>query len=663
MSILTITDLEKSFGVDLLFSGVTFSINAGQKMGLVGRNGCGKTTLLRIVMGLETADGGRVSLASGRRLGYLRQEAAVHPENTILEEVLLVFAPLREMENRLQAMEHAMAEPGSDTQMADAMAEYAALRDAFDAAGGYHYAADVDLVLERLGIGPADQGKRIGSCSGGEQTRVALARIVLSKPDLLILDEPTNHLDIAATEWLEGFLKSYEGAVILVSHDRYFLDAVTDTIGEMENQRLSVYRGNYSHYRRQKDEQVTRQQALYEQQQAEIARLEDIVKRNMAANATQSHLRLKTVGRIERMDKVERPKADNSAMHARIDADSAGRVSREVVRFDEIGKSFGDRTLFADVDYLIERGDRVGLVGPNGSGKTTLVKILLGSEQASHGRLTFGHNVRLAYFSQHASESLDSERTVMDTILDCADMTSTEARNYLARFLFMGDDVFKTVGMLSGGEKNKLALARMILEPCNLLILDEPTNHLDIGSCEVLTEMLSSYKGTLLLISHDRYLLNATTTKTFALLGDGRYDAFEGNYAAWREAVQSRPPTVVRQARPGAAPTAAVAVPSKEKAGHRSGLAQVAPPPAPPPMNARDLSKARVKARENVLRTEEAVARIESRISEVEAALANPSDTARDMVVLAAEHTRLQDDLLAAFTAWEEAVSAQEALE
>jgi ATP-binding cassette subfamily F protein 3 len=653
MSILTVTELEKSFGVDLLFSGVTFSVAAGQKMGLVGRNGCGKTTLLRILMGLETADAGKISLAAGRRLGYLRQEAPVHPDNTILEEVRLVFKPLQEMEAKVKAAEHAMTEAKTDADIERTMAEYAELRDAFEAAGGYHFGTDVEQVLERLGFVEKDFEKRIGSCSGGEQTRVALAKIVLSKPDLLILDEPTNHLDIAATEWLEGFLKSYDGAVLLVSHDRYFLDAVTDTIGDMENQRLTVYRGNYSHYWTQKQEQLARQQAAFENQQAEIARLQDIVKRNMAANATQSKLRLKTLGRIDRIDLVERPQSDTSSMHARIDSESAGRVGREVVRFDGLTKKFGERTLFADIDFLIERGDRVGLVGSNGSGKTTMVKILLGIEQPTNGVLYFGHNVRLAYFSQHAAESLDLQSSVIDTILDSADMTSTEARNYLARFLFMGDDVFKTVGMLSGGEKNKLALARMILEPCNLLILDEPTNHLDISSCEVLTQMLANYAGTLLLISHDRYLLNATTTRTFALLGDGGYAYHEGHYASWREAYLSGSTTDTIVRRPKSTSS-----PPKPKA-------PTPPAPAPPPapaMNARELSKARVKAREAVEKAEASVATIEARIAEVEAALAKPSGSAQDMIALAAEHTRLQEDLMSALSTWEQAVSTQEEL-
>ena len=356
MSILTVSDLEKGFGVELLFSEVTFSITAGQKMGLVGRNGCGKTTLLRILMGLETADKGKISLASGRRLGYLRQEAPVHPDNSIIEEVRLVFKPLQEMAAKVEAAEHAMTDATDDAEIERLMHEYSELRDKFEAAGGYHVGGDVEQILERLGFSTKDYDKQIGSCSGGEQTRVALAKIVLSKPDLLILDEPTNHLDIAATEWLEGFLRTYDGAVLLVSHDRYFLDAVTDTIGDMENQRLTVYKGNYSHYWKQKQEQYVRQQQMYEQQQAEIARLQDIVKRNLAANATQAKLRIKTEGRIGRMELVDRPQTDTSSMHTRIDSEAAGRVGREVVRFDGLTKSYGERTLFDDVDLLIDRG-------------------------------------------------------------------------------------------------------------------------------------------------------------------------------------------------------------------------------------------------------------------------------------------------------------------
>lgn len=658
MSILTVSNLEKSFGTDLLFRDVTFSIAGGQKFGLVGRNGCGKTTLLKILLGQEEADGGRVALAAGRRLGYLRQEAPVHPEHTIWEEVQQVYLPLRHLEHQIKAVEDEMTAAVSDDALTEIMARYAHLREEYETAGGYSTGLDAPQVLEKLGFTEASYEKQVGSCSGGEQTRVALAKIVLSRPDLLILDEPTNHLDIDATEWLEGFLKSYEGAILLVSHDRYFLDAVTDTIAEIENQKLTLYRGNYSQFAQTKQEQLARQQALWEQQQAEIARLQGIVKRNMGADATSSILRLKTLGRIERMDKVERPKTDTSMMKARFDAEGAGRVGREVVRFEDLSKSYGDRALFAGLNAVVERGDRVGLVGPNGAGKTTLVKIVLGMEQPSAGTLLFGHNVRISYFSQHASDSLDPERSVLNTILDAADMTETEGRSYLARYLFTGDDVFKTVGMLSGGEKNKLALAAMILEPCNLLILDEPTNHLDIASCEALTQMLSQYGGTLLVVSHDRYLLNAVSTKTLALIGDSRGVMFEGNYMAWRDAWRSGeiPASLISGGTVLQSPKAA-----PPKNGASQAPAKAAAPPAPA-MNARELSKARVKARETVEKAEELIARLETRIADVEAQLAAPSDSPHAMVTLAAEHTRLQEELMDALTNWEKVVAEQEAL-
>ena len=667
MSILTVSNLEKSYGTDLLFSEITFSIAAGQKLGLVGRNGCGKTTLLRILLGQERPDGGKVSLAAGRRLGYLRQEAPVHPEHTLLEEVQTVFAPLRAMEAQMQDLERAMEAVQTDAELEQTMEAYSEIRDTFDAAGGYHYAADLDVVLEKLGFSEADHEKLVGACSGGEQTRLALAKIVLSKPDLLILDEPTNHLDINATEWLEGFLKGYEGAVLLVSHDRYFLDAVADSIADIENQRLTVYKGNYSHFRRQKEEQSDRQQALYEQQQAEVARLEDLIKRNMGGNATQSKIRNKTRGRIERMDRVDRPTTDTSTMRALFDAQSAGRIGREVLRAESVTKTYGERTLFSDLEFLIERGERVGLVGPNGAGKTTLVKMILGTEQPTQGSLVLGHNVRLSYFSQHAADSLLPGSSVLSNIQDTGDMTETEARNYLARFLFTGDDVFKSVQMLSGGEKNKLALARMILEPCNLLILDEPTNHLDIASCESLTDMLSGYDGTLLLVSHDRYLLNATTTKTLALSGTGPATLFEGNYAAWRD-VQRQAEAKPAKKSPSPSPNAGGAG-GNGVTNDVGAIRRVAPTTASTPqsvapaMNARELSKARVKARETLLTSESSVNALETRIAEVETRLATPSGSVTEMVALAAEHTRLQDDLSSALATWESAVADSEALQ
>lgn len=653
MSILTVTNLEKSYGTDLLFREVNFSIAAGQKLGLVGRNGCGKTTLLRILLNQELPDTGKAGLAAGRNLGYLRQEAPVHPERTILEEAQSVFAPVRLLEAEVQRLEESMSSAETDETLEAAMEAYSHAREAFEAAGGYRHEADIPMVLEKLGFTAISHGKRVGSCSGGEQTRLALAKIVLARPDLLVLDEPTNHLDIAATEWLEGFLRSYEGAVLLVSHDRYFLDAVVDTVADLENQRITVFKGNYSHFRRQKDERQLRQQEMYDNQQAEIARLQDVIKRNMGGDSTQSKMRARMETRIGRMEKVDRVVTDSRTVRALFDADAAGRIGRDVLRSEGLTKTFGERTLFDNLNFLIERGERVGLVGPNGAGKTTLVKLILGMEQPTRGSIDLGHNARVSYFSQHAADSLRPDLSVIDSIQDVGDMTETDARNYLARFLFTGDDVFKSVGMLSGGEKNKLALARMILEPCNLLILDEPTNHLDIASCEALTEMLSRYEGTLLLVSHDRYLLNATTTKTLALSGTGGGTLFEGNYNTWREAQNAPEAAPVKPLARKAAP---VPTPTQVKMPLKSNGA------APPMLNARELSKARVKARERVLTTESIVNATESRITEVEARLARPSESVAEMVDLAAEHTRLQDDLLTALAAWEQAVAEQEAL-
>ena len=660
MSILTVTNLEKSFGTDLLFSGINFSVVAGQKMGLVGRNGCGKTTLIKVLLGQELPDVGKAGLAAGHSLGYLRQEAPVHPEHTILEEVQSVFAPVRLLEAEVTRWEEAMSLETSDEALETAMEQYSHAREAFEAAGGYRHEADVPQTLRNLGFSEADYGKRVGSCSGGEQTRLALAKIVLSSPDLLILDEPTNHLDIAATEWLEGFLKNYEGAVLLVSHDRYFLDAVTDTIADIENQKLTVYKGNYSHFRRQKEERQLRQQEMYDNQQAEITRLEAVMKKNMGEDSVQSRLRSRMEKRIERMDKVDRVQTDTRAVRALFDADAAGRIGRDVLRAESLTKTYGPRTLFGNLNFLIERGERVGLVGPNGAGKTTLVKLILGTEQPTRGGVSLGHNARVSYFSQHAADSLLPQLSVIDSVQSVGDMTETQARNYLARFLFTGDDVFKSVGMLSGGEKNKLALARMILEPCNLLILDEPTNHLDIASCDALTEMLAKYDGTLLLVSHDRYLLNATTTKTLALDGRGGGTLFEGNYNTWRDTQKASDASAPKAKAARITSPTSTPVPTAPSNGVKNGNGTHKAVPSS--LNPRDLSKARVKAKELVLTTESGVNTVETRVAEVEARLARPSESVADMVALAAEHTRLQDELMAALAAWEAAVAGQELL-
>ncbi len=541
MSILTVTNLAKSFGADQLFSDITFSIAAGQKFGLVGRNGGGKTTLLRILMGQELPDTNgtttaRISLAAGRRLGYLKQEAPVHPERTLAEEVEVALGPYRAAQAAIEAASIAMGDAGDDAdKLQEALDAYTAASDDFESRGGWELEGTIESTLRSLGFKPSDMDKAVGDCSGGEQTRLALAKLVLTRPDLLILDEPTNHLDIEAVEWLETFLKEYAGAVILVSHDRTFLDAIVDTIADLDNGKLTLYRGNYTQFRQQKQERLDRQHEQWKQQQKEIERLKDLIKRNQGGGDTESKIRKVTQGRIERMDKVERVFVDASRMRAKVDEKGAGRIGRDVLTLDNLGKRFDDKVLFENLDLNVERGDRVGFVGPNGAGKSTLVKLLLGEEEPSTGRVQWGHNVRRAYFSQHAAESLDLKISVLETLgLAMPDWNETQCRGWLARFLFMGDDVFKKVEMLSGGEKNKLVLACMLLNPVNLLILDEPTNHLDVESCEALGEMLTEYSGTLFLVSHDRYLLNQVTNKTLGLTGRGTANWVVGNYSVWR---------------------------------------------------------------------------------------------------------------------------------
>lgn len=634
MSILTVSNIAKSFGAEQLFTDITFSLAAGQKLGLIGRNGGGKTTLLRILLGQELPDPNstqmpRVTLAAGRRMGYLRQEAPVHPERTIAEEIEVALEPYRAVQARITEAEHAMSDATSDDALAAALEAYTDALDEFESRGGWEIEAEKDGTLMRLGFGPDVMSKQVGDCSGGEQTRLGLAKLVLTRPDLLILDEPTNHLDINATEWLEGFLKDYLGAVILVSHDRYFLDAVVDTIAELEFQKLTVYKGNYSHFRRQKEERLVRQQELFENQQKEIERLKDLVKRNMGADSTQSNIRNKTLGRIERMEKVDAVRTDNTRVKARIDDKNAGRIGREVLNLMGISKSFGDRTLFADLDAIIERGDRVGFVGPNGAGKTTLVKMLLGEEPPTSGSIQWGHNVRRAYFSQHATDALDISKTVLETLSDeIPGWNETQLRGYLARFLFIGDDVFKKVDMLSGGEKNKLALGCMLLRPCNLLILDEPTNHLDIESCETLGQMLQEYGGTLFLVSHDRYLLNAVTNKTLGLTGRGTAELIEGNYAAWRE-LSEKAATKFTQVTKTAATAGGAIVPAT---------------------STRDQQKQRAKIEAALHKAETSVAELEARMAQIEVGLASGS---LNVVALAAEHTTVQDALVVAMSEWE----------
>lgn len=575
MTLLNLSGLTKYYGDRAVLAGVSFSLHRGEKVALVGRNGAGKTTLLRAIAGREDADDGRVAIAGGTTVGYLEQDPVFAPGRTLWEEALAALGDVLELEDRLRQAELEMAtlsasgaasaRPGSDHDRQ--LAAYADLVARFEAAGGYDCRARARATLFGLGFSEADLGLPAQVLSGGQKVRAALARLLLQRPDLLLLDEPTNHLDIAATEWLEDYLREFRGAMLVVSHDRFFLDAVTSRTIELESGRATDYPGNFSFYRREKELAMERQVEEYRRQQEEVARIRAWISKFQAGTRSrQARSRAKMLLRLE---KVAAPDPQQRSMHLEFKAVRA--TGQEVLAIDGLAKSYGDKVLFSGVFATVRRGERIGIVGRNGEGKTTLLKILCGLEQPSAGELNWGEGVQIGYFSQDLSELLDGSGTVLDEILGCSDLLIGEARTLLGRFLFSGDDVFKAVSALSGGERNRLALAKLVISGANVLCLDEPTNHLDLEARAALEQALADFPGTIIVVSHDRYLLDRIAAAIWAL-EDGGMRTYGGNYSAYRarrQAEEAERRRSLQEARGGARGTQARG-PAPERARARA---------------------------------------------------------------------------------------------
>ncbi len=565
MSMLTISNLGFSFGDYDVFLGISASIPNDGKIGLVGPNGIGKTTLLRVLAGLAQPGAGSVTMARGMRIGYLRQEAVdafAGRHNSVYDEMLAIFAGLREQEAMLRELEQRMAEAHND----DLLATYSVAQEHFEHAGGYEYEQRISQVLYGLGFTRSEWNLSIGILSGGQKTRALLARLLLEKPDLLILDEPTNHLDVQAVEWLEGMLRTWDGALLIVSHDRYFLDNVVNRIWEMSPSGFETYHGNYSHYLQQRQERWERREIEFNAVKERFLSELDYVKRNIARDATKNQ----AVGRLRRlirevrvveaggldlllsknwgqvMDEVDiseakwgvadveqaikglrnpviRPPQLNLKLKTTL------RSGNLVLRTSDMTIGYPGKALFTADPITLERGECAALIGPNGSGKTTFLRTLLGELDALAGQLRLGTNLKIGYFSQ-AHERLNPNNTVLDELLSHKQMLLGPARNYLAQYLFRGEDVFKPVRLLSGGERGRLALAILALDGANFLLLDEPSNHLDIPAQEILQEVLEHFDGTILLVSHDRYLIDHLATQVWELRKN-RLEVFPGTYA------------------------------------------------------------------------------------------------------------------------------------
>jgi ATP-binding cassette, subfamily F, member 3 len=609
---LQIENASKSFGGQLIFRDLTWHITRGQRIGLVGPNGAGKTTLCRLLMGEMEVDAGEVRRAKATTLGYLPQEIAAAGDGTILGHVMAGFPELQRLEAEMELVAAGMAEEengGAD----DLIQRYGDLQHRYEAAGGYSLEARAKAILGGLGIAPDALHAPLGTLSGGWRMRVALGRLLLQSPDLLLLDEPTNHLDLESLQWLEEFLAAYEGTVVLISHDRYFLNRVVDRIAELERGRFALYVGDYDDYQTQKLDRQEQLAAAQRQQADQIEKMERFIRkfRYKATKARQVQSRIKQLDKIERVEMVRAPKR----IHFRFP--QPPRSGTVVGELRKLHKAYGSTVVYAGVDCKLLRGDRVALVGLNGAGKSTLLKIMAGVLSFERGERLVGHNASVHYYAQHQLDALDPKHSVLEELATVADLAmQPRLRGILGAFLFSGDDVEKPVAVLSGGEKSRLALAKMLLRPANLLCLDEPTNHLDVTAREILEEALDQFDGTMLFISHDRYFINRVATKVIEVR-DGLLVEYAGDYDYFlekREEEQSAGEQGSRGAgelRPAKTNPAAEAHEPKDKP----------PEPAAPAAKPRTREAKRAEAEARARKSRE-IAPLRARLKEMEAEIA-----------------------------------------
>src|SRR5579863_452371 len=524
----------KRYGHKLLFEGADWMITSHDRIGLVGANGTGKSTLMKIFAGIETLDYGSFSTAKGISAGYLPQDGLALSGRTVLAECMAVFSELREMEQEMEDLTARMPElDQSSPEYAQVAQRYQRLEHEFRTRDGYAIEAQIGSVLMGLGFSKEDWHRHTEEFSGGWQMRIALAKLLLQEPNLLLLDEPTNHLDLEARNWLEEYLTHYPNAFVLISHDRYFLDVTVNKIAEIWNKRIHLYTGNYEKFLTQKTQRQEQLEAAYRNQRDRIEQLEVFINRfrYQATKAKQVQSRIKELEKIER---IELPEEERTIHFSFPQPKASGRI---VAEFHNVAKAYGPKQVFQNVNFMIERGDRIALVGINGAGKSTLIKLLAGEEKLTAGEYKLGHNVQAGYFAQDQYKELDANARVMDDLAGVAPKSGeTELRSLLGCFLFSGDDAFKKIGVLSGGERNRYALLRMLLDPANFLLLDEPTNHLDMRAKDVLLNALAEYTGTVVFVSHDRYFIDKLATRVFEV-GDGRVEVYPGNYEdfMWRK--------------------------------------------------------------------------------------------------------------------------------
>lgn len=633
MIILSAQHIAKSFGVNAVLRDVSLTVQQGDRIGLVGVNGCGKSTLMRILAGLDAQDGGEISLVRGLRVGYLAQQNMVTSGETVWNELQKVYEQVFAMEKKLRELEDEMAHAHTDAQrFAQLSADYDRLTQRFEEADGYSWKSMVSGVLNGLGFKPAQYDQYVDSLSGGEQTRLCLARLLLQKPDLLLLDEPTNHLDMETLQWLENYLAAYKGSVLVISHDRYFLDHVCTGIVEILMGSSEQYNGNYTRYIAQRQERFESRMRAYEIQQKEIERQQAIIARYRMFNREKSIRAAESREKaLDRMEKLEKP-VDERAI--RFSFEARRRTGEDVLQLTEISKSFGEKHLFHDLTLRVRAGDRVALIGPNGVGKSTLIKIIVGEEQPDTGFIRYGSNVDIGYYDQHQS-TLHADKTALDEIWDrFPQMEQSNVRGALGMFLFTGDDVFKPIHTLSGGEKGRVALTALMLRKDNLLLLDEPTNHLDMDSREVLEDALTDFGGTIITVSHDRYFINRIANRIIEMQPDGVTE-YIGNYDDY---IERKNRQVAVEAEAGKTKT------ELEKEKRREKLSRQA------------LRQLKIRAQE----AEKAVGVKEAEIAELEAQMADPSlySDAQKSADVQRAYQKAQQALQTLYEQWEAAEAA-----
>ncbi len=597
MILISVQELQKGFGGHEVLRGVSFSLQKGEKMGLVGANGCGKSTLMRLLTGELTPDEGQIHKGKELRIGYLRQQDDIELTDTAWEALLRVFDETRALEKRLAELEAQLAaetDPAEATRLSGA---YQALTEKYQAMEGYAYEGQMRSALAGLGFTPEMYERRVGTFSGGERTRLSLCKLLLQKPDVLLMDEPTNHLDLEAIEWLQAYLEGYKGSLLLISHDRYFLDHVCTTMGEILGGRMYKFTGNYTEYLKKRTADFEIRMKAYNLQQKEIEREQAIIERYRSFNREKSIRAAES--RQKRLDKIERLDKPLEEQHVRFSFDARRRTGEEVLTVRGLGKRFEGKPVFHDIDFKLRAGDRVALIGANGVGKSTLFRILMNQLPFDTGSVRYGANVDVGYYDQH-QQGLNPNNTVLDEVWNAfPKLEQSRVRGALGLFLFTGDEVFEPIHTLSGGEKGRVALTKLMLRQDNVLLLDEPTNHLDMDSREVLENALFDFPGTILAISHDRYFINRFANRV-AVMDEGCITEYLGNFDDYVEK-RDRPTPPEESLEPGQTRTSAI----KERKRDRQQSARL-----------RELKSAVTKAEGDITRSEQALAELEAQLAD-----------------------------------------------